>query len=63
MVQYVLQEAGRPMHIQEILNSIERHFHRRLNRDSLVSSLLKKVQREETFEKAGPNRFALKGGR
>jgi hypothetical protein len=60
----ILQRAGQPLHITEILQRIEEVHGRRLDRESVVSALVKKVQRHDRFLRAGKNTFALlKGGK
>jgi hypothetical protein len=63
MVQDILQRAGKPLHISEILDRIEKSFGSRLDRESVVSSLVKKVQRQDRFVRTDKNVFALKEGR
>jgi hypothetical protein len=38
----------------------EQHYHVKLNRDSIVSAILKKITAEKTFIRTAPNTFALK---
>jgi hypothetical protein len=60
VVKNVLNSAGRPLHVSEIINSAERDFQVRLNRDSIVSAILKKITAGQTFIRTAPNTFALK---
>ena len=60
MVQDVLRRAGKPLHISEILDRIEKLHSRRLDRESVVSSLVKKIARGERFVRTDKNVFALK---
>ena len=62
MVQDVLRRAGKPLHISEILDRIEKLHGRRLDRESVVSSLVKKIARGERFVRTDKNVFAVKGG-
>ncbi len=62
MVQDVLRRAGKPLHISEILDRIEKLHGRRLDRESVVSSLVKKIARGERFLRSDKNVFTLKGG-
>ena len=63
MVQDVLRRAGKPLHISEILDRVEKLHGRRLDRESVVSSLVKKIARGERFVRTDKNVFALlKGG-
>jgi hypothetical protein len=63
IVQDVLQRAGKPLHISEILDRIEKLHGRRLDRESVVSSLVKKIARGQRFVRTDKNVFALKGER
>ena len=56
----ILHIAGRPMHVSEIIKLAERDFKVTLNRDSIVSAMLKKVNADQTFIRTAPNTFALK---
>jgi hypothetical protein len=62
MVQDVLRRAGKPLHISEILDRVEKLHGRRLDRESVVSSLVKKIARGERFVRTDKNVFALKSG-
>ena len=59
-VEDILQAAGRPLHVSEIIEIANREYHVNLNRDSIVSNILKKVNMQKKFIKTGPNTFALK---
>jgi len=56
----VLSTAGRPLHISEIIDLAETWFQVTLERDSVVSAILKKIKAGRMFVKTGPNTFALK---
>lgn len=59
----ILQRAEGPLHISDILDRIARVHGQRLDRESLVSALVKKVQRQDRFIRTDKNVFALlKGG-
>jgi hypothetical protein len=59
----ILQRAESPLHISDILERIARLHGQRLDRESLVSALVKKVQRQDRFIRTDKNVFALlKGG-
>jgi hypothetical protein len=55
----ILDRAGHPMHITEILAAIKKQFDVDLDRESVVSALVKRVKRNDRFIKTGPNTFAL----
>jgi hypothetical protein len=59
IVQYVLQSAGQPLHISEIIRLVKQDHGVELNRDSIVSALLKKVNTCQGFIRTAPNTFAL----
>lgn len=61
MVYDVLRRAGKPLHISEILDRVEKLHGRRLDRESVVSSLVKKIARGERFLRTDKNVFTLKG--
>ena len=56
----VLQIAGRPLHVLEIIHLADRDFQVTLERDSIVSAILKKVNAGKSFIRTAPNTFALK---
>ena len=59
----ILQRAHGPLHVGEILDRIASVHGQRLDRESLVSALVKKVQRQDRFIRTDKNVFALlKGG-
>jgi len=62
MVQDALRRAGKPLHISEILDRVEKLHGRRLDRESVVSSLVKKIARGERFLRTDKNVFTLKAG-
>jgi DNA-directed RNA polymerase delta subunit len=62
MAYNILQAAGKPLHISEILQKIEKTFGKQLDRESVVSSLVKKVRRQDRFVRTDRNVFALKQG-
>jgi hypothetical protein len=61
MVYEVLNRASEPLHISEIINRIEKVYGIRPERDSLVSSLVKKIRRGDRFIRTDKNVFGLKG--
>jgi DNA-directed RNA polymerase delta subunit len=60
MVSDILNKTGKPLHVSEIITAIEKKFGVRLERESLVSSLSKKVMKGDRFVRTGKNTFALK---
>ena len=56
----VLKKARSPLHIAEILARIRTSFGVAVDRESLVSSLTKKVARQDRFLRSEKNTFALR---
>ena len=56
----VLHIAGRPLHVSEIIRLAQRDFQVALDRYSIVSAILKKVNAGKSFIRTAPNTFALK---
>jgi hypothetical protein len=55
----ILQRAQSPLHISEIIDRIEKLHRRKVDRESLVSALSKKVQRRDRFVRLDRNVFGL----
>jgi len=60
IVEDVLNCAGHPLHISDIIRLAEEQYQIKLHRDSIVSAILKKINAEQTFIRTAPNTFALK---
>lgn len=56
----VLDGAGKPLHVTEIVQLAKQVYDVKLDRDSIVSAILKKVKAGKTFIRTAPNTFALK---
>jgi HB1/ASXL restriction endonuclease-like protein with HTH domain len=56
----VLKKARTPLHVAELLKRIETSFGVRVDRESLVSSLTKKVARGDRFVRTEPNTFGVR---
>jgi hypothetical protein len=56
----VLNDAGKPLHVSEIVQLAKEGYDVQLDRDSIVSAILKKVKADQTFVRTAPNTFALK---
>jgi hypothetical protein len=56
----ILMKARKPLHITELLARIEKTFQAPVDRESLVSSLTKKVMRGDRFVRTGRNTFGVK---
>ena len=56
----ILKKARSPLHVSEILARLHSQFGVQVDRESLVSSLSKKVARGDRFLRPAKNTFALK---
>lgn len=56
----ILKKARGPLHVSEILTRIHASFHVTVDRESLVSSLTKKVARGDRFVRTEKNTFGLR---
>ena len=54
----VLKKARTPLHISALLEQIESQHGVRVDRESMVSALVKKVRREQGITRTAPNTFA-----
>lgn len=63
MVHDILNRAQKPLHISEIIERVETVHGKRLDRESLVSALTKKVKKGDRFVRTDKNVFGLKGGK
>lgn len=55
----VLQDAGMPLHVNDLLSAIERKYHRKVRYATLVGNLSRAVKAGRTFRRFGPNVFGL----
>ena len=60
IAEHVLRIAGRPLHVSEIIHLADRDFQITIDRDSIVSAILKKANAGKSFIRTAPNTFALK---
>src|SRR6202158_2533493 len=56
----ILKKARSPLHVSQILDRIQSHFGVAVDRESLVSSLTKKVARSDRFLRPEKNTFSLR---
>jgi len=56
----ILKKARSPLHVSQILDRIRSQFGVTVDRESLVSSLTKKVARNDRFLRPEKNTFALR---
>ena len=61
MIIDILSATGTPLHISEIIRRAEQQYGTKLDRESMVSALTKKVKKGVGFVRTGPNIFSLKG--
>ena len=60
IVEDILQNSGQPLHISEIIQIAQKDYGLSLERDSIVSALIKKINAGKSFVRVAPNTFALK---
>jgi hypothetical protein len=56
----ILKKARAPLHVSQILDRIQTQFGVTIDRESLVSSLTKKVARSDRFLRPEKNTFSLR---
>lgn len=59
IVKNILDSSSKPLHISDILEAAQRDYGVTLDRDSVVSSLSKKVARQDTFQRTDKSTFTL----
>ena len=57
MVLAILRQAPKPLHVSEILAQVKAKYKINLDRESLVSALVKKVHRNQGLSRTAPNTF------
>jgi len=60
MAMHILEADATPLHISVLLQRIEAHFGRRVDRESLVSALSKRVARQDRLIRTARNTFSLR---
>jgi hypothetical protein len=60
IVEDILQNADQPLHISKIIQIAQKDYHVHLERDSIVSALIKKINAGKMFIRVAPNTFSLK---
>jgi hypothetical protein len=55
----ILQKAQKPLHISEIIAQVKTRYGVTLDRESLVSALVKKVHRRQGLSRTAPNTFQI----
>jgi hypothetical protein len=56
----ILASSDQPLHISEIIRIAQQDYQTEMERDSIVSALVKKVKAGRQFVRVAPNTFALK---
>jgi hypothetical protein len=56
----ILRQAHQPLHVSQILDQVKAKYKITLDRESLVSALVKKVHRHQGVLRTAPNTFGLK---
>ena len=57
----ILVRARKPLHVTEIIDRVEKGHGVRLDRESLVSALAKRVARHDRFVRTDKNTFGVRG--
>ena len=60
IVEDILQNSGQPLHISKIIQIAQKDYGVNLDRDSIVSALIKRLMQENFSSRVAPNTFALK---
>jgi phosphoenolpyruvate-protein kinase (PTS system EI component) len=55
----ILRRAQRPLHISEIIAQVKSKYGVELDRESLVSALVKRVHRHQELSRTAPNTFGI----
>jgi hypothetical protein len=58
----ILQRAQRPLHVSEIITQVKTKYGVTLDRESLVSAMVKKVHRRQGLSRTAPNTFQIETG-
>jgi hypothetical protein len=59
----ILRRAQRPLHVSEIIAQVRAKYGVTLDRESLVSALVKKVHRHQGLSRSAPNTFEIEAER
>ena len=60
VVEDILASANQPLHISKIIQIAKNDYNLTLERDSIVSAIIKKIRFGVRFERIAPNTFTLK---
>jgi hypothetical protein len=57
----ILRQARQPLHVSDILSQVKAKYKVTLDRESLVSALVKKLHRHPGLSRTAPNTFRIEG--
>jgi hypothetical protein len=60
IVEDILASSNQPLHISKIIQIAKNDYNLTLERDSIVSAIIKKIRAGLRFERTAPNTFTLK---
>ena len=60
IVEDILAASNQPLHISKIIEIAKNDYNLTLERDSIVSAIIKKIRSGVRFERIAPNTFTLK---
>ena len=60
LIEDILLSAGQPLHVSKIIEIAKDDYGVNLQRDSIVSALIKRIHAGDRFVRVAPNTFALK---
>jgi hypothetical protein len=60
IVEDILAASNQPLHISKIIEVAKNDYNVTLERDSIVSAIIKKIRSGVRFERIAPNTFTLK---
>lgn len=58
----ILRKAKKPLHVSQIIAQVKAQYGVTLDRESLVSALVKKVHRHQGVSRTAPNTFQMEEG-
>ena len=59
MVYYILSKSDKPLHISEIIEKVKSLYNVGLDRESIVSAISKKVNKNDRFVRTDKNTFTV----
>lgn len=59
-VESILRNAGRPLHVNEIIEIAKRDYKATISKDSLSSAISKKIRAGSNIVRTAPNTFQIK---